>query len=138
GFIRRAEYEPECWRESSEFCRGHEGKIDLQSAREEKYAVDPGTGCDIQMMHGKVPIVHVRRPVGEDVRQFGHIGYRKGEIDIRPLVLAFLRRRACDRTTAYARVTSGVCEQVGAQAATLFGGKHQCHASARSAVSMRS
>src|SRR4051812_15449289 len=39
GFIRSSEHQPEGRRQGSEFRRGHEGEIDLQSAGEQKYAV---------------------------------------------------------------------------------------------------
>ena len=58
----------ERWRQGSKLRRGHEGEIDLQSAGEEKYAVNPRAGRNVKMVQGEMPMVHARRPIGEHVR----------------------------------------------------------------------
>jgi len=53
-------------------------------------------------------IVHVRRPIGEDVRHFRGIADAKGKIDVRPPIFASGGRRASDCSTTDALVTNGV------------------------------
>src|ERR1035438_9935313 len=94
GLVRLPEYQAERRRQGSELRSGHECQIDLQRAGEQEYAVNPRAGEDIHMMQGGMLLVHIRRPVDEDVRHLVGIAYGKGEIDVRPLVLASVCRRA--------------------------------------------
>src|SRR6266404_328706 len=122
--VRPSEHEAERWCQSSEFRSGDEGKIDLQSAREEKYPVNPGTGLHVKMMQGEMLIVHARRPIGEDVRQFRGIEDAKSEINVRPPVFTLGRSRTSDRSTTDATVTSGAFKEIEAQVSAFFRRKH--------------
>src|SRR5271154_1448589 len=88
GLIRSSEHQAERGCQGTELRRWHEGEIHLQRAWKEKHAVNPSAGQDVKMIQGEVLMVHVRRPIGEGVRHFGSIAHAKGEIDVRPLVLA--------------------------------------------------
>jgi len=125
GLIRLPEHKAECWRQGSEFRRGHEGEIDLQSAREKKHAVNPLAGPDVKMMQGEMPMVHVRRPIGEDIRQFGGIADAKSEIYVRPPVFVCGGRGASDRGATDALVTGGVFQKARPQASSFFRSKHK-------------
>jgi hypothetical protein len=124
GLIGLPEHEAERWRQGSEFRGGHEGKIDLQSAGQEKYAVNPCAGLDVKMMNSEVLGIHMCRPIGEDIRQLGGIDNAESEIDVRPPVFAFGCRRTSDGSTANAPVACGVVDEVGAQSGALFRSKH--------------
>jgi len=120
GLIRFSELKLECGRQGSKFCRGYEGEIDLQSAREEKYTVNPPAGPNVKMMQGEMLLIHVRSPIREDIQQFGGIAYAKGEIYVRPAIFACGCRRASDCSTTDALVFGGVFQKAGAQAITLI------------------
>src|ERR1017187_6804565 len=82
GLIRPSGHEAERWGQGAEFRGGDEGQIDLESAREQKYPVNPGTGFHVKMMQGQMLVVHARRPIGEDTRQPGGIDNAKSEVDV--------------------------------------------------------
>ena len=124
GLVRLSEHKPERRCQGSEFCRGNEGEIDLQSAREEKYAVNPLAGPDIKMMQSEVLLVHVRSPIRKDIRQLGCSADAKSEVYVRPLIFALGCRRASDRSTTDALVFRGIFQEAGAQAITFFRTKH--------------
>jgi hypothetical protein len=63
------------------------------------------------MMQGQMPIVHARRPIGEDTGHLGGIDNAKCEIYVRPLVFLFDRARTRDRGATDARVARGVFKQ---------------------------
>jgi hypothetical protein len=96
----------------------------LQSAWEKKYPVNPFAGRDVKVMQGKMPMVHVRRPIGKDTRQFDGIADAKSEIYIRPPVFACGGRRAGDRSATDAPVTGRAFQQLGPQASTFFRSKY--------------
>jgi hypothetical protein len=118
--IRLSGHEAERWRQGSELRAGDEGQINLQSAREEKYSVNPGAGLHVKMMQGEMPIVHARSSIGEDIREFGGISNTKSEINVRPSVFTFGRGRTSDRSAADAPVTGGIFKELGAQMSTFF------------------
>jgi hypothetical protein len=68
GLIRLSEHKAERWRQGSELRRRHESEIDLQSAGEEEYAVNPTAGRDVKMIQGEMSMAHVRRPIGKHIR----------------------------------------------------------------------
>jgi len=125
GLIRPSEHEPEGRRQRSEFRSGDEGQINLQSAREEKYPVNPGAGLHVKMMQRQMPIVHSRGPIGEDIRQIAGIDNAKSEIDVRPPVFTFGRSRASDRSTTDAAISGRAVKEFEAQAITFFRRKHK-------------
>jgi hypothetical protein len=118
--IRPSGHEAERWRQGSEFGAGDESKINLQSALEEKYPVNPGAGLHVNMMQGEMPVVHARSPIGEDIRQLGGVDNAKSEINVRPPVFPSGRSRTSDCSTTDATVTRGVFKTVGAQVIAFF------------------
>jgi hypothetical protein len=70
-------------------------------------------------------IVHARRPIGEDIRQFSGIDNAKSEINVRPLVFTFGRSRPSDRGTTDATVTRGAFKEGEAQMGAFFRRKHR-------------
>ena len=86
--IRFAEDKPECGSQGAEFCRGDEGKINLQSAGQKKYAINPSPGFDVKMMQGEMLTIHLRSPIGEDIRQLGCINCTKSEVYVGPPIFA--------------------------------------------------
>lgn len=76
------------------------------------------------MMQGEKLILHVRGPIGEDIRQLGCIADTKSEIYVRPPIFACSCRRAGDRGTTEAPVFGSIFQEVGAQAIPFFRGKH--------------
>ena len=126
GLVCLPEYKPKGGSQGLEFRRRHEGEINLQSAREEKYTVHPSTGLDVEMMQYKMPIVHIRGPITEEIRQVGGIADAKGEIYVGPGILT---RGGCGSSyggAADARIAGGVFEEIRAQASTFIRSKHGC------------
>ena len=76
------------------------------------------------MVQGEMPIIHVRRPIGQNVRQFSGSAHGESKIDIRPPVLASGGRGASDRRAANARVAAGIFQEAGAQAIAFFRSEH--------------
>jgi hypothetical protein len=72
------------------------------------------------MVQGVMLLVHVRRPIGEDIRQFRSIPDAKGEIDVRPSIFARSCCRTSDRSATDAMIFGGVFQNVGTQAFTFF------------------
>ena len=88
GLVRFARDEPEGRRQSSEFRRRNKGEVDLQSAREQEYAINPRASIDVEMIQSLMLIVHMCRPFGQNIRQLAGISNTKGEIYIRPSIFA--------------------------------------------------
>src|SRR5664279_29356 len=124
GLIRLSEHKAERWRQGSELRRGHESEIDLQSAGEEEHAVNPRAGNDVKMIQGEMLMAHLRRPIGEHIRQFGGIADAKSEIYVRPPVCESGCRRPGYRSASDAPVAGGVFQEVEAQALAFFRSKH--------------
>src|ERR1039457_5056040 len=61
GLIRLSAHKAERWRQGVELRRRHESEIDLQSAGEEEYAVNPTAGRDVKMIQGEMSMAHVDR-----------------------------------------------------------------------------
>src|SRR5450631_2664231 len=118
--IGLAGHQPEGWRQGPEFRRGNEGEIDLQSAGEQEYAINPRTGMDVKMIESLMPVVHVGGPIGQDIRQLAGIPDSKGEIYIRPSIFARRCRRAGNRGARDALIIYGASQETGAQALTFF------------------
>src|SRR6516162_1050793 len=78
------------------------------------------------MMHGEVLLVHMGRPIREDVRHLRSICNAKGEIDIRPAVFASVRRRPGNGSAGEAGVMRGAFKQVGTESRSLLGRKQGC------------
>ena len=125
GLIRFSEHKPKRWRQGSEFRRGCEGDVHLQSVRKEKNSINPPAGPDVNMMQGEMLLVHVPSPIGEDVGQFGGISDAKSEVYVRPPIFAMGGCRTSDRCTTDALVSAGVFQQAGSQAITFFRCKHR-------------
>lgn len=117
---QKAERRPE----GSEFRGGDKSQIDLQSACEEKHPVYPGARLHVNMMYGRMPIVHALSPIGDDTRQFGSIDNAKSKINVRPPVFTFRRGRPSDRDTTDSTVMGGEFKNVGSQLSTFFWRKH--------------
>jgi len=65
--IRLTEHQAKRWGQGSEFGGEYEHQIDLQSVRQEKYALNPRARLHVKMMQGQVLIVHAECPVGKDL-----------------------------------------------------------------------
>src|SRR5580698_8672608 len=70
-------------------------------------------------------IVHMSRPIIEDSWEILSSGDTKGEIYIRPFIFAQIGGGASDSGTSDAAVIPGEFQEAGAQASTIFGGKHR-------------
>jgi hypothetical protein len=101
-------------------------KIDLERAGEQKHAVRPRAGFDVEMMQRQVSVVHVRRPIGEDIWHLLNFMDAKSQINIRPAIFAIGRSGASDRGTTDSLVTGCVLEEVGTEAGTFFASEHEC------------
>ena len=104
--VRGAEQQPEARPDRPELGRGPEGDVDLKRAREQEDAEERRAEPYVDVMDGAVLVVHPGAPVLYDAVHLARIAHAQSEIDVRPAVLTFERRRARERGGGDARVVA--------------------------------